>query len=92
MCFLAVFEGVDQFTYRPFIEERGPCCIKMRRIGKTGAAAVITPYPDKWNAADRAERRQNERQEIAAGRTDMERTGILDVGVADVADRRQDDI
>jgi hypothetical protein len=92
MCFLTVFEGVYQVTYRPFIKEGAPRGIKMRRIGKAGAASVIAPCPDKGNAADWAERRQNERQEASAGCADMERAGIRDIRMADVTDRRQNDI
>ncbi len=92
MCFLIVFEGVNQLAYGAFIEEVCPGGIKMRWVAQARAAAVITPCPNKGDSADRAERRRNERQEILAGLTDMERAGIRDKGTADVTNRRQDDV
>ncbi len=92
VCELIVLEGMDQVAYRPFIEEVRPGRVKMGRMCQARAAAVIAACPGKRYSAEGAERRGNERQAIAAGRADMEPAGIRDVGMADVTDRRKNDV
>ena len=83
---------MDQIPYWPFIKERCPGRIKMWRMSQAYTAAMISSCSDKWNPADRAERRRNERKALATGRADMKCTGIRDKSVADMADRRENDV
>ncbi len=89
---LIIFEGMDQLANRAFIEKMCPGGVISGRVDNTGSAAVIASRTDKRNSAEGTGRRRNERQPLTAGRADMERFGIQNKGMADVADRRQNHV